>query len=102
MPAWLLSIVKLLPGVGKIFESLGQGSNRVRELRAEAELEEAKAFRAAGRIGPTLLRRYVLVGIWVVVVIAMLIAIFVPNAVNIDWESAIRAGRGLMELWESD
>lgn len=101
MPAWLLSVLKFLPGFGKLFDKLGSDSSRVQELRAEAELEEAKAFRSKGRVGPTMLKRYVVVGIWIVVVIALLVAVFVPGAVRIDWQAIVKAGHGLMELWSN-
>lgn len=99
MPAWLLSVLKFLPGIGKLFDKLGADSSRVQELKAEAELEEIKAFRKAGRVGPTMLRRYVAVGIWVLVVVALLVAVFVPGAVRIDWQAIVNAGRGILELW---
>lgn len=83
MWAWiprLLRIVPVLgPLVGGLFEKWTESRGRAAELRAEAELEEARAFRK-GRISPRYGMRYVQIGVFLLFAAAVFLAVFFPSA----------------------
>lgn len=98
MPAWILAALKWVPGIGKVLDKVGAENSRVQEIKAQAELEEVRAFRQKGRVGPTLLMRYVTVCIFAVTALCIVVAAFVPGAISIDWHSIVDAAKGLLPV----
>ena len=75
-------ITRLLPFLGPLLEKLtGKGSARAEELRAQAELEEIRAFKQ-GRISPRFLQRYALVFIFSFFAALFLGSLFLPQWVS--------------------
>ena len=72
-------ITRLLPFLGPLLEKItGKASEKAEELRAQAELEEIRAFKA-GRISPRFLLRYSLVFIFSFFAALFLGALFFPQ-----------------------
>lgn len=75
-------ITRLLPFLGPLLEKLtGKNSEKAEELRAQAELEEIRAFKA-GRISPRFLKRYVMVFIFAFFSALFLGSLFLPQWVS--------------------
>ena len=75
-------ITRLLPFLGPLLEKLtGKHNEKAEELRAQAELEEIRAFKA-GRISPRFLYRYTLVFIFAFVSALVLGSLFLPQWVS--------------------
>ena len=84
MPAWLLTLLKYVPGVTGILDKMtGGASSRAEELRAEAELEEAKAF-AHGRYAPKYVLKYVCIAIFGLCALLVIVGMFFPGLVDMD------------------
>lgn len=78
--AWLPKLLQFVPFIGGLLEKLTESRGRAAELRAEAELEEARAFRK-GRISPRYGMRYVLIGVFLLFAATVFLAVFFPSAV---------------------
>lgn len=75
-------ITRLLPFLAPLLEKLtGKHNEKAEELRAQAELEELRAFKA-GRISPRFLRNYALVFIFVFFAALFLCSLFFPQHVG--------------------
>lgn len=75
-------ITRLLPFLGPLLEKLtGKSSEKAEELRAQAELEEIRAFKA-GRISPRFLHRYARVFIFSIFAALLLGSLFFPQWVS--------------------
>ena len=75
-------ITRLLPFLGPLLEKItGKNNAKAEELRAQAELEEIRAFKA-GRISPRFLYRYALVFIFVFFSALFLGSLFLPQWVS--------------------
>ena len=73
-------LVKFLPFLAPLVERFLPGqSQREKELKAEKEVEEMKAF-AAGRICPRFLFQFVAVASFALIVILSIIAAFSPDS----------------------
>ena len=96
MPAWILAVLKYLPGLGGILEKIGQGSAKAEELRAEAELEEAKALKK-GIYAPRYIKGYVLCALTALVALLMFLMAFFPESISLEWQHIVDAVRQLTE-----
>ena len=75
-------ITRLLPFLGPLLEKLGgKTSEKAEELRAQAELEDLRAFKA-GRISPRFLRNYALVFLFVFFAALFLGSLFFPQHIS--------------------
>lgn len=72
---------KILPFLKPVLGKLGQDSKRAQELRAEAELIEAKAFARKGRIAPRYFFQYVVSGAFAALVVWLLFWAVFPQHV---------------------
>lgn len=96
MPAWILAILKYLPGLGGILDSIGKGSAKAEELRAEAELEEAKALKK-GIYAPRYIKGYVLCVLTALIALLMFLMAFFPDSIALEWQHIVDAVRQLTE-----
>ena len=102
MPAWILTILKYLPGVGSFFEKWLSNNAKAEELRAQVELEEAKAFQK-GRYAPRYVLRYTLIGIFALCCLCIMFGMFFPGVVDLDHpiDSMGRLGKAIFSLgWD--
>ena len=75
-------ITRLLPFLGPLLEKItGKASGKAEELRAQAELEEIRAFKQ-GRISPRFLHRYALVFFFSFFAALLLASLFFPQWIN--------------------
>lgn len=93
---WLTKALAFLPGIGKIFDKIAGHSEEAAKYRAQAHLEEAKAFRQ-GRLAPRYVRSYVWTAIISLVALTILFSIFFPDLVKFEWHEAIKAVRVLFD-----
>ena len=102
MPAWLLTLLKYVPGLTGILDKMtGGGSSRAEELRAEAELEEARAFRR-GRYAPKYVLKYVCIAIFGLCALLIIVGMVHPGLVDLDrpLESIERLASVILSLGE--
>ena len=83
-------LTKFLPFLGPLLEKLWP-STRADELRAEAELEEARAF-SRGRIAPRYLLGYALVILLTLFGLAVLVDAMVPGLIPGEPLAAMKEG----------
>ncbi len=75
-------ITRLLPFLGPLLEKItGKTNEKAEELRAQAELEEIRAFKQ-GRISPRFLHRYALVFIFSFFAALFLGSLFFPQWIS--------------------
>ena len=80
MLAWL---TKLLPFLGKLFEGKLAIDNEAARIKAQVELEEAKAFKR-GQYAPRYVLKYCLIGIFCIFCMLLMIGMFFPYAVDLN------------------
>ena len=77
-------IAKIIPALGGILGNvLGGTSEKADELRAQAELEEAKAF-SRGRYAPRYVLKYTLILIFFLFCMVLFASMLFPFAVDLD------------------
>lgn len=101
MISLLTKAIKWLPGIGtwvanKLGGSVGD-SQRAQELRAEAQLEEAKALRK-GKYAPRYVRNYAIILMGVFLFVLVLADMLMPEF-SIDWNAPVDALKALFSLW---
>lgn len=80
MPAWMLKLLKWLPGVGGILDKLNGNAARIEEIRAETEQADIRGFHRTGRISAAHLWKYAKVLIAVALAFAFCFMLFFPGA----------------------
>lgn len=80
MPAWILKLLKWLPGVGGILDKLNGNATRIEEIRAETEQADIRGFHRTGRISAAHAWKYAKVLIAVALAIAFCAMLFFPSA----------------------
>lgn len=80
MPAWMLKLLKWLPGVGGILDKLNGNAARIEEIRAETEQADIRGFHRTGRISAAHAWKYAKVLIAVALVFVFCAMFFFPSA----------------------
>lgn len=80
MPAWMLTLLKWLPGISGLLEKLTGGTARVEEIRAQTEQDDIRGFHRTGRISAAHAWKYAKVLIAVALAIAFCAMLFFPHA----------------------
>ncbi len=102
MPTWILAILKYVPGISTILDKMTGASAKADEIRAQVELEEARAFRS-GRYAPKYVLKYALIGIFVLCCFCIMIGMFFPGTVDLEHpiDSIGKLGNALFSLgWD--
>ena len=99
MPTWILAALKYIPGIGTILDKMTGASAKADEIRAQVELEEAKAFRS-GRYAPKYVLKYTLIGIFALFCFCIMFGMFFPGVVDLDHpiDSIGRLGNAILSL----
>ncbi len=102
MPAWIVALLKYVPGISGILDKVTGSSAKADEIRAQVELEEAKAFRQ-GRYAPKYVLKYTVIGIFAICCFLIMFGMFFPGTVDLEHpiDSIERLGKVLMSLgWD--
>lgn len=89
MPVWLLGLLKHLPGVGALIDKFLGGNAEAEKIRAQVELEEAKAF-TRGRIAPRYWKQYAGVFVFLLFACLVMVAVFFPGVIDGDIRGGMR------------
>ncbi|MBQ9407005.1 MAG: hypothetical protein IJU37_09780 [Desulfovibrio sp.] len=81
MPAWLLTLLKYVPGLSGILDKMSGGAfSKAEELRAQADLDDIQGFHRTGRVSAAHLWKYVKVGLAAVLALVFCASILCPDA----------------------
>ena len=80
MLAWL---TKLLPFLGNILTGKLEVDNEAARIKAQVELEEAKAF-TRGKYAPRYVLKYCLIALFCMFCILLMVGVFFPYAVDLN------------------
>ena len=80
MTAWLLTLLKYVPGIGAILDKLGHASSKADEIRAQVELDDIKGFHRTGRVSAAHLWKYVMVALAFLLTVMFGVSAFFPEA----------------------
>lgn len=89
MPVWLLGLLKHLPGVGTLIDKFTTGNAEAEKIRAQVELEEARAF-SKGRIAPRYWKQYAGVLIFLIFALLLVMAVFFPDVIDGEIRATMR------------
>ena len=89
MPVIFGFLTKLLPFLSPLAEKFFPASSREKEIRAEKELVEARAF-ARGRLSPKYLMWYIVAFTFVALVVLAIIEALVPGTVSVPFGDKLR------------
>lgn len=87
--SWLLGLLKHLPDIGTLIEKFTTGSAEAAKIRAQVELEEARAF-SKGRIAPRYWKQYAGVLIFLLFAFLLIVAVFFPGAIDGEIRATMR------------
>jgi len=102
MPSWILALLKYVPGISTVLDKITGASAKADEIRAQVELEEARAFRQ-GRYAPKYVLKYTLIGIFAVCCMCIMFGMFFPGVVDLEHpiDSIGRLGKALFSMgWD--
>lgn len=80
MPAWMLTLLKWLPGLGGLLGTLNGNAAKVEEIRAKTEQEDMRGFHRTGRISAAHAWKYAKVLLAVALALAFCATLFLPCA----------------------
>lgn len=82
MPAWILTLLRYLPGLGGIIGKLDGTADKVAEIRAETEQADIRGFHRTGRISAAHAWKYVKVFVALVVACSLCASLFFSTPVQ--------------------
>lgn len=80
MPAWILKILKYLPGLGTLWDKMSGESAKVEEIKAETEQADIRGFHRTGRVSAAHAWKYAKVVIAMMIACSLCAALFSTGA----------------------